>query len=106
AQVPGSIANPEFLQVAEPGGDFKTNGLQAEGAVAATLDAPDFSGEGQVQLVGGRTGLGDILVIKKTGQRSLAGLGMNLAVVFQLDPSLGRLVELLQRQIGDAFEHG
>ena len=29
AQVPGSVTNPEFLQVAEPGRDFKANGLQA-----------------------------------------------------------------------------
>ena len=53
-----------------------------------------------------RTGLGDILVIQKTVQGSLANLGVDLAVVFQFDPGLGRFIELVQRQIGDAFEHG
>ncbi len=39
AQVPGSVAQPELLQVAVAGGDFKANAFQAEGAIAAALGA-------------------------------------------------------------------
>ena len=44
------------------------------------------------------------------GQKALQGrltaqLRVNLAIVFQLDPGLAGVVELVQRQIGNAFEH-
>ena len=54
----------------------------------------------------GRTGLADILVVEKTMQGALADFGVNLAVVFHLDPGQGGFVELIQSQIGDSFEHG
>ena len=38
-------------------------------------------------------------------QGSLADLGVDLAVVFQLDPGQGGFVELGQSQIGHPFEH-
>src|ERR1039458_3955482 len=104
AQVPGSVAQPQFGQVAEPGGNLKANALQSEGAIAAALEAPDLGGKGDLQLVGGRTGLGHVFVIKKALQRSLADLRVNLAVILQLDPRLTYLVELVQRQIDYPLE--
>ena len=106
AQIPRSVTQPEFSQVAEAGRDFKTNAFQRQRAVAATLGAPDFGDKGQEQFFGGGAGLGDIIVIQKTVQGCLANLGMNLAVVFQFDPSLACFIELVQLQIDDAFEHG
>ena len=105
AQVPRSVTNPEFLQVAEPEGTSKR--------MASRLSVPSLRRwmrrtsvvKASCSLAVGGQGWARS-VVKKTGQRSLACLGMNLTVVFQLDPSQGRLVELLQSQIGDAFEHG
>jgi len=52
----------------------------------------DFGGEGQSQLLGGRTGAADIFVVEVTVQGGLAGFGVDLAIVLQLDPGLGGLV--------------
>ena len=106
AQVPGSETQPEFLQMAEAGRDFKTNAFQRERAIAAALSAPDLRGKGQLELLGGRTRLADILMVQKALQGSLADLRVDLAVVFQLDPRLADFVELVQSQIGHPFEHG
>ena len=37
---------------------------------------------------------------------SLADFGVDLAVVFHLDPGLGGVVELLQSEVSNALEHG
>src|SRR5208283_2656446 len=105
AQVPGSVTQPELGQMAEPGRDFKANALQREGAIAAALDAPDLGGKGQLQRFGRGTGLGHMLVVEKALQGSLADLRMDLAVVFQLDPRLAHVVELVQSQVGHPFKH-
>src|SRR5208283_5464206 len=78
---------------------------QREGAIAAALDAPDLGGKGQLQRFGRGTGLGHILVVEKALQGSLADLRMDLAVVFQLDPRLAHVVELVQSQVGHPFKH-
>src|SRR5579862_9145869 len=84
---------------------FKANALQGESAVAAPLQSPDLSGKGHLQLLGGWRILGHIFVVEKALQGSLANLRMDLAVIYQLDPGLAHVVELVQGQISHPFEH-
>ena len=90
----------------EAGRDLETDALQGERAIAAALLAAHFGGEGARQRFGRGTGPGHVLGGQKAGLGRLSlQLRMDLAVVFQLDPGLTGVVELVQRQIGDAFKH-
>ena len=106
AQVPGSVAHREFLHVSKAGGNFETNAFQAQGAIAATLGSGLFLCECQSQLLRRRAGLGDVFIVEKTIQRSLACFRVDLAIILQFDPGQRGFVELVQSQINHAFEHG
>ena len=106
AQVPGGIPHPQLSQVAEPGRHLEANAFQRERAIAAALSASHLLGEGQLQFFGGAAGLRHAFAAQKALQRCRVDLRVDFAVVFQLDPGLADIVELIQSQIRHAFEHG
>src|SRR5207244_11890717 len=102
----GGKRHEELFQRAIARRDFKTKPVQTDGAVAAPLSAGDFGSEGQLKFLAGRTGPADVFVVEITMEGSLADFGVDLAVIFHLDPGLSGVVELLQSEVGNAFEHG
>ena len=104
-QVPAGIAHRGPLQGPVAGGDFKAGPVQAQGTVAAALDARHLNAEGLPQgLAAGALapGLG---AVDEAVERCAAGLRVLGAVVFPLDPGLGGGIEQVQRQFRLAVEH-
>src|SRR6266516_4392931 len=94
AQVPGGKTHGELFQMAIAGRDFETNPFQTDRAIAAALSAGDFGSKGHLKLLRGRTGAADVFVVEITVEGSLSDFGMDLAVIFHLDPGQSRFIEL------------
>src|SRR6516162_5927791 len=104
-QIPESRAHVKALEMVVAGGDLKPDTLQTEGAVGAALSAIHFSREGNFEFGAAWTKPARVAVAEITMQRSLAQFGVDGPVVFHLDPGLCGLVQLIQSQISDSFEH-
>ncbi len=104
-EVPRGRPQVEPFQMPETGGHLKAHARQAERPVGAALGAAHLGGEGERHGFGRRRRPADVGTILIRGQRTLPQLRVLLAVVFHLDPRLGRLVQLAQRQVGHALEH-
>ena len=86
--------------------DLEAYTLQRDRAVAPALDSFDLSGKGLAQGFRRWTGSRQVRGGEETAFGALACLPVDLVVILAVDPYLGRLVELLQRQVCAAFEHG
>ena len=105
AQIPGSCAYTEPLEMVVAGGDLKTDTLQADGAVGAALGAIRFGREGHLKFGAGWTGPSDVAVVEVTLQRGLTQFRVDGPVVFHLDPGQRGFIELSNSQISYSFEH-
>ena len=104
-QIPCGIADRELAHVAQPCGDLEADAVESDGPVAAALAASDVRGERETELVGRGALPRHRGALEPTCEWHLAGLGMDLMVIVQLDPCLCGLIEQCQGQIGLALEH-
>jgi len=105
AQIPGSDPQMQSFQVSVARGHLEADPGHGQRAVGAALGADQFrrKAQGHRRCIRGRaTDIRGLLVRR---QGALAQFRVFPAVVFHLDPRLGRVVELAQRQVGHALEH-
>jgi hypothetical protein len=105
-QVPGGEADRQAVEVTEAVGDLEAPAGDADRAVASALGAHLPGGEGEAEIVERRRGPADAGPAQPPLPGRLAGLRVHRALVLALDPGQGGAVELRQRQLGLAVEHG
>ena len=104
-EIPARITEMNAGEMTEASGDFEADTRQRDGSITAALSARAFLAKRQTQGLDGRALAADIRRFEEAFQRSLAGLGMDPALVFHFDPGLGRLVQKIQRQVSVIFQH-
>ena len=105
-QIPGRVADLEPGEMAVAVGHLEAAALDDDGAVALPLLAALGAGEGQPQRGAIRAGPHHAGAGEEARDRRLADLGVELAIVLVLDPSLRRLIEECEGEIGHVLEHG
>ena len=105
AQIPGSRAHTEPLEMVVAGGDLKTDPLQTDGAVGPALGAIRFGREGHFKFGTGWTGSPYVAVVEVMLKRGLSQFRVDAPIVFHLDPGQRGFVELIKSQISDSLEH-
>src|SRR5208283_5649764 len=106
AQVPLGVAHLDAVEMAIAVRQLEASTVDDDAAVALLLRARDAAGEGEAERDAARTGPRHRRPIEETGERRDADLGVDRAVVLVLDPSLRRLVQERQRQVGHTLQHG
>ena len=103
AEIPPRVAHAEPRQMPVAARDLEPAALEADRAVAAALRAIDLGAEGAAQLLAARARAADLRAGQIALERRAAELAVHGAVVFQLDPGLGRRVQPLEREVGVAL---
>ena len=105
-QIPPRVAHAEPRQVPVASRDFEPAPLEADRAVTAALRAIDLGAEGAAEILTARARPADVRAGQIALERCTAELAMHAAVIFQLDPRLGRRVQALEREVGLASSIG
>lgn len=106
AQVPAGDAQAEPREVAEARGYLKSAAEQRDRTVAAALRAHDGGAERAAQRLGGGTLEPYGAVAEKALERRTAELGVKRAIMLELGPGLRRLIQDLEGELFDPFQHG
>ena len=96
----------DALQSAVAGRNLEACALERDGAVASSLSPSELRGEGQSELFARRRGPAHVPALEVSLEGSLADLQVTAAVVLQFQPGERGLVQLRQRQVRAAFQHG
>ena len=104
-EIPARVTHGEFAQVPIAAGYLEALRADHDRAVAQALCASFGSGEGRAKrgAVGRRPQ--HLRARQEAGQRRLADLGVDRAVVLVLAPRLRRFIEGGEGEIGDTLEH-
>ena len=105
AQVPAGVAHGQFAEVTVPCRDLEAHALQRDRAIALTLSPPGFQAKRIPKRLARRARAEHVGRLGEALDRRAGGLAVHRAVVLDLHPRLGRFVEELERQLGDAVEH-
>ena len=95
-----------LAQEPQPRGELEALAFEADRAVGAALLALDLDAEGGTQLIAARAGAPDVGPGKIALHWRGAELAVHGAVIFLGDPGLSRPIQLLEREVRLAFEHG
>src|SRR5665213_526368 len=96
----------DLIETPIPGRDLEALAIQTDRAVGAALLALDLDTERGAQLLAAGTLAPDVGACEVALHRRRAELAVHGAVVFLGHPGLGRDVELFEREVRFAFEHG
>ena len=105
-EVPSCDAQAQLQERAVGGGNFETHAVDGDRAVAPTLFARELCAHGAAQGIGAWRFATDGRTAQIAVEGRLANFGVHLALVFLLDPRLGRGVEQVERELRLPLEHG
>jgi hypothetical protein len=104
-QIPTGVADLDLREMAVAVWHLEATTVDDDGAVALPLRARVGPGECAAQGVAVGAGPHDVGSCQEACDRGLAGLGMDLTVVLELDPSEGCFVQEGESEIGHVLEH-